>query len=98
MHQMGGCVRVPEGGAQFVDFSEVNYLLLNISKTQKLLIDFKKFKISTNSLSPREEIRMENVQKEKKLTLTTVLANVSFFSWPVLQSIEPLLKCWVCGT
>lgn len=22
MHPMGGCVRVPEGGAQFVDFSE----------------------------------------------------------------------------
>lgn len=98
MHQMGGCVRVPEGGGQFVDFSEVNHLLLNISKTQKQLIDFKKFRISTNSLSTREEIRMEKVQEEKstgrkKLTLTTVSANVCFFSWPVLQSIEPLLKC-----
>lgn len=65
MHQMGGCVRVPEGGTQLVDFSEVNHLLLNISKTLKLLIDFKKFKISTNSLSTREEIRMEKVQEEK---------------------------------
>lgn len=62
MHQMGGCVRVPEGGAQLVDFSEVNHLLLNISKTLKLLIDFKKFKISTNSLST---FRMEKVQEEK---------------------------------